>query len=47
MRIRDNDYEITSEIYKALSYTGFTGKTMKNENDVLRMNRKKQLELHR
>ena len=35
LRIRDNDYELTPEIYKAFSYTGYTGKTMKNENDIL------------
>ena len=35
LRIRDNDYESTPEIYKALSYTGYDGKAMKNENDVL------------
>ena len=38
MRIRDKDYELTPEIYKALSYTGYTGKTMKNENDILMLN---------
>ena len=38
LRIRDNDYGFTPEIYKALSYTGYTGKTMKNENDILMMN---------
>ena len=37
LRIRDNDYEVTPEIYKALSYTGYTGKTMKIENDILMM----------
>ena len=37
-RIRDNDYESTPEKYKALSYTGYSGKTMKNENDNLMMN---------
>ena len=35
LRIRDNDYEVTPEIFKALSYTGYTGKTTKNENDIL------------
>ena len=30
LRIRDNDYEITSKIYKALSSTGYTGSTMKS-----------------
>ena len=39
MRIRDNDFELTPEIYKAVSFTGYTGKTMKNENDVLMMNK--------
>ena len=38
LRIRDNDYEIPPEIDNALSYTGYTGKTMKNENDILMMN---------
>ena len=34
----DNVFELTPEIYKALSATGYTGKTMKNENDILMMN---------
>ena len=38
MRIRDNDYELTPEFYKSLSYTGYTGRTLKNENDILMMN---------
>ena len=38
LRIRDNDYELTPEIYKALSYTVYTGQIMKNENDILMMN---------
>ena len=38
LRIRDNDFELTPEVYKALSYTGYTGKSMKNENDILMMN---------
>ena len=29
LRIRDNDYESSPEIYKALSYTGYTAETMK------------------
>ena len=37
LRIRDNDYELTPEIYKALSYTGYNSKSMKNENDILMM----------
>ena len=38
LRIRDNDYELTPEKYKALSNTGYTAKTMKNERDILMMN---------
>ena len=38
LRIRHTDYELTPEIYKALFYTGYTGKTMNNENDILMMN---------
>ena len=38
LRIRDIGYELTPEIYKASSYTGFTGKRTKNENDILKMN---------
>ena len=37
LRIRDKDFELTPEIYKALSFTGYTGKTMKNEKDILKM----------
>ena len=37
LRIRDNDYELTPEIYKALSFTGYTGKSMKKESDILMM----------
>ena len=36
MRIRD--YDLTQEIYKALSFTGYTGKTKKNENEILMIN---------
>ena len=35
LRIRGNDYDLTPEIYKALSYTGYTGENLKNENDIL------------
>ena len=38
IQIKDNIYDLTPEIYKALSYTGYTGKTMKNENDILMLN---------
>ena len=37
-KINENIYELTAEIYKALSDTGHTGKNMKNENDILMMN---------
>ena len=37
MKIKENVYELTPEIYKALTYTSYTGDTMKNENDVLMM----------
>ena len=35
IQIKDNIYDLTPEIYKALSYTGYTGKTTKNANDIL------------
>ena len=35
LKIGDNDYELTPEIYKALSYTGYTGKIMEDEKDIL------------
>ena len=38
MQIKNNIYDLTPEIYKALSYTGYDGKTMKNENDILMLN---------
>ena len=38
IQIKDNIYDLTPEIYKALSYTGYTGNNMKNENDILMMN---------
>ena len=37
LRIRDNVYELTPQIYKALSDTGYTGKNKKNEKDILMM----------
>ena len=37
MKINENVYELTPEIYKALTYTTFTGNTMKDENDILMM----------
>ena len=35
IQIKDNVYDLTSEIYKTLSYTGYEGKNLKNENDIL------------
>ena len=39
LRIRDNVYDLNPEIYKALSYTGYNGKTVENENDILMLNK--------
>ena len=38
IKINENVYELTPEIYKALTYTTYTGNTMKDENDILMMN---------
>ena len=38
LRIRNNDFESTPEFYKALSFTGYTGNTMKNQNDIVMLN---------
>ena len=38
IQIKDNVYDLSPEKYKALSYTGYDGKTMKNENDILKLN---------
>ena len=37
IKINENVYELTPEIYKALTYTTYKGNTMKDENDILRM----------
>ena len=37
IKINENIYELTPEKYKALSDTGYTGKDMKNESDILMM----------
>ena len=37
MKINENVYQLTPEIYKALTYTSYSGNTMKDENDVLMM----------
>ena len=39
LRVRDKDYELTPEIYKALSLASYSGKTMKDEIDILRKNK--------
>ena len=38
MKINENIYELTPEIYNALSDSGYTGKTMKKGSDILMMN---------
>ena len=38
IQIKDNVYDLTPEKYKALSFTGYDGKTMENENDILMLN---------
>ena len=38
IRINDNIYVSTPEIYKVFSSTSYSGKNMKDENDVLMMN---------
>ena len=38
LQIKDNVFDLSLEIYKALSYTGYDGKTMKNEIDILMLN---------
>ena len=38
LRIHDFDCDLTPEIYKALSSTGYNGKNMKNESDILMIN---------
>ena len=35
MKINENVYELTPEIYRALTYTTYSGNTMKDENDIL------------
>ena len=37
-QINDNVYDLTPETYKTLSYTGYTGKSMKRASNVLKMN---------
>ena len=37
IQAKDNIYDLTPEIYNALSDTGYTGKNMKKENDILMM----------
>ena len=35
IQIKDNIYDLTPEIYKALPYTGYNGENLKNEDDIL------------
>ena len=37
IQIKDNVYDLTPGMYKALSYTRYDGNTMKDENDILMM----------
>ena len=37
-KIKEKIYDLTPEIYKALSSTGYSGKTMKEGSDTLMMN---------
>ena len=37
IKINEDIYQLTPEIYKALSSTTYTGKTIKNEDDILMM----------
>ena len=39
LRIRDNDYDLTPDIYKAPPHNGYTGKTLENENINFMMNK--------
>ena len=38
IQINDHVFDLTPELYKPLSYTGYTGNTMKNENEIFMMN---------
>ena len=35
IQIKDKIFDLTPEMYKALSYTGYSGENLKNENDIL------------
>ena len=37
IKINENVYELTPEIYKALTYTSYAGDTMEDENDIIMM----------
>ena len=37
IKTNENVYELTPEIYKALTYTTYTGNSMKDKNDILMM----------
>ena len=36
--MKEDIYDLAPERYKAISFTGYTGKTMRNENDILMRN---------
>ena len=38
IRINENIYDLTPEVYKPLSSPSYSGKTMKNDSDILMMN---------
>ena len=38
IQINDSVYDLAPQTYRALSYTGYTGNTLKNENDILMTN---------
>ena len=38
LKRNENVHDLTPEIYKSLSSTSYTGKTTKNENEILMMN---------
>ena len=39
LQMNDNIYSLTPDLYKAFSSTSYTGKPMKNENDILMRNK--------
>ena len=39
IKLKENIYDLTPEIYKVSSFTAYTGENMKNEKDILMMNK--------